>query len=242
MNRITVASDAPTAAAQAAGLLRAAIAEREANELACHIATAGGSTPRLTYEALARAEVNWALVHLWPGDERLVPPTAPDSNVAMLYEVFGSIAPDGPIIHPVPTDRALSRAAADYGEMLLVGVPHDQGGHPRLDVAFLGMGEDGHTASLFPSAASLEDPSAVCVAVDDAPKPPPLRVSMSLAVLNRARQRVVLVTGQSKAGAVAAAFETPDVRVPVSLLERDGTTWVVDEAAASALDVDVARL
>jgi 6-phosphogluconolactonase len=115
-------------------------------------------------------------------------------------------------------------------------LPADELGTPILDIAFLGLGEDGHTASLFPEGAGLAPSGSACVVVTDAPKPPPVRISLTMPVLAAARARVVLATGAGKAAAVAAALEGPDPRIPASLLPVAGTTWVLDAEAAGSID------
>jgi 6-phosphogluconolactonase len=109
----------------------------------------------------------------------------------------------------------------------------DAGAVPALDVIVLGIGPDGHVASLFPGAPALDaDPQAVCLPVYDSPKPPPERITLSLAMLRSARACVLLATGASKADAVAAMLGEPGRHVPASLLRRGRLSVIVDDAAA----------
>jgi 6-phosphogluconolactonase len=106
---------------------------------------------------------------------------------------------------------------------------------PVLDVILLGIGPDGHVASLFPGAATLDaGDRAVCLGVSDSPKPPPERITLSLAVLRAARECVLIATGASKADALAAALGEPSRHVPASLLRRERLTVIADDAAAPA--------
>ncbi len=111
--------------------------------------------------------------------------------------------------------------------------PAEDGGLPALDIALLGLGEDGHTASLFPGFPEVDDDSgALCLPVRDAPKPPPERVTLSLPVLRAARCCLLLVTGAGKTSALAAVLAGPDPRVPASLLASERLLVVADAAAA----------
>ena len=109
------------------------------------------------------------------------------------------------------------------------------GATPTLDVVLLGIGPDGHTASLFPDAPQLEQDLS-CLAVHDSPKPPPERITLSLPVLRRARAAVLIVTGAEKAEAVAAALGAPSRSTPTSLLERERLTIIGDADALARVD------
>lgn len=205
---------------------------------AVHVALAGGTTPRRAYVLLAALRPDWTGVHLWFGDERMVPLDSDDANARMVHDAL--VAPAGipeTQVHPVATALGPRAACDAYSDALARLVPADPAGLPVLDIAVLGLGEDGHTASLFPGSDALRDTRKICVVVEDAPKPPPVRVTLTLAVLNAARTRIVLATGTGKADAVAGAMAEPDSRIPASLLSRDATTWILDAAAASDLDL-----
>lgn len=231
MTKILVGRDAADAARLAAGLLADAIrAPRAGNGF--HIALAGGTTPRAVYELLARAGIDWTGVELWLGDERRVPSDAPDANARLVAETLvDGTGPGGPRFHPVEWPLGDAAAVAAYAAALTGRVTPNADGLPALDVAFLGLGEDGHTASLFPDAPEL-NADGVCTLVTAAPKPPPVRMTLTLPTLAAARARVVLATGEGKAAAVAAMLAGPDPATPSSLLPATGTTLVIDAAAA----------
>ncbi|HEY7150732.1 MAG TPA: 6-phosphogluconolactonase [Solirubrobacterales bacterium] len=237
MARLTVTETAAEAAAAAAQRLADAIAAGRREGRTVHLSLAGGTTPRAAYERLAALLDDWEDVELWLGDERLVPPDDPESNYRMLAESL--LDGTGALAHPVPTEGSAEEAAEAYAAELRERVPAGREGLPVLDFALLGLGEDGHTASLFPNAPTLEARGEVCVAVHDAPKPPPDRVSLTLDVLRAARAAAILAEGAGKAHPVAMVLDGPDPRVPASLLADGPIELLVDRAAASELPAEV---
>ena len=215
---LTRTADAEEVAARAAQVLAAALDAARAIHGAGHGALAGGSTPRRAYELLGPLLPDWADVHLWFGDERCVPPDDPDSNFRMVREALDA---PGATIHRIRGELGAEAAAADSSAEL---------GDTTLDVALLGLGEDGHTASLFPNRPELQA-RGVAIPVHDAPKPPPDRVSLTLEKLNASRRIVLLVAGASKAEALARVLAGPDPATPASLLDRDKLEIVADAAA-----------
>ena len=205
---------------------RAAVAARGA----CAVALAGGTTPRAAYEvlatsALARA-LPWGAIDWYFGDERAVPFDHPDSNYRLASETLFAGRPEAlDRARRMPADAADADAAArEYGRLL----------PDPLDVVLLGMGEDGHTASLFPGSPALEERSERVVAVTG-PKPPHRRLTLTPAVIESARDVLVLASGAGKAEALARALEGPlDVSALPIQLARAGT-WIVDAPAASRL-------
>ena len=204
------------------------------------MALAGGTTPRKLYRSLAIDElsIDWTRVEIYFGDERLVPLDSPDSNYAMARETLIDRVPIPKAnVYAVPTDLPPEEAARAYEETLRKNLDRTE---PRLDLALLGMGPDGHTASIFPGSRLLagldddfliDDPSTgplraerpistlatwdkerLVAAVTDAPKPPPQRLTMTPYFLNLARYVIVLVAGEDKVAAVSAALES-DARV-----------------------------
>ena len=141
----------------------------------------------------------------------------------------------GAVAHAVPTEGSAEQAAEAYGNQMRERVPTGPDGIPALDYALLGLGEDGHTASLFPDAPALEARGHVCVAVHDAPKPPPDRVSLTLDVLRAARGAAILAVGEGKARPAAAALAGPSPHVPASLLADGPLELILDRAAARAI-------
>ncbi len=205
---------------------RAAVASRGG----CSVALAGGGTPRATYEVLATsalaAAVPWGAIDWFFGDERAVPFDHPDSNYRLAAESLFAGRPEALArACRMPADAAdADMAARAYGQLL----------PDPLDVVILGMGEDGHTASLFPGSPALDERIERVVAVTGE-KPPFRRMTITPPVIEAARDVLVLVAGAGKAAMLARALEGPlDARsVPVQLA-RD-RTFIVDAAAASAL-------
>jgi 6-phosphogluconolactonase len=215
---VTRTADAEEAARRAAEVLAAALDGARTVHGVAHGALAGGTTPRRAYELLGPLLPEWADVHLWFGDERCVPPEDPESNLLMVREALDA---PGVTIHRIRGELGAEGAAADYATEL---------GDTTLDVALLGLGEDGHTASLFPGHPALHA-GGVAVPVHDAPKPPPDRVSLTLEKLNASRRIVLLVAGAGKAEALARVLDGPDESTPASLLDR-GKLEVIADAAA----------
>ncbi|WP_232019082.1 6-phosphogluconolactonase [Sulfuritortus calidifontis] len=183
---------------QALDHIRAAEARALAGRGAFHIVLAGGGTPRKVYEQLAREPHDWARWHVWFGDERCLPASVPERNSRMAFEALLSRVPiPAEQIHVIPAELGARAAAERYGQALA--------GIGAFDLVLLGLGEDGHTASLFPGhdwGEALDAPPAL--AVLDAPKPPPERVSLSARRLNCACVVLFLVAGAGKREAVAA--------------------------------------
>lgn len=207
-----VLEDADAVAAAAADLVAAAIEDGLRT-----LVLAGGSTPTRAYRLLAGRPLPWGRVTVLFGDERCVPPDDPESNYrAAREDLLDRVHPGS--VHRVAGELGAEEAAGRYDEIVCALAP--------LDLVLLGMGPDGHTASLFPGHRALA--AAGCaVAVHDAPKPPPDRVSLTLPVLRGARRVVFLVTGADKAEALARAQRG---EVPAGMIP--GAEYLVDRAAA----------
>jgi 6-phosphogluconolactonase len=214
---VTRVLDRDAAAVRAAEVLAVAIDGARTIRGEAHVALSGGSTGAV-YRLLGPQLPDWRDVHLWYGDERCVPHDDPDSTHKLATETL--VAPDA-VWHPVATDLGCDEAARTYAEELDGTV---------LDVALNGMGPDGHTASLFPGHPML-DAEGIVVPVHDSPKPPPDRVTMTMAKLNEARRIVLLVTGADKADMLARVIAGPDPAVPASLLRRDRLEIIADTSA-----------
>jgi 6-phosphogluconolactonase len=176
-------------------LASAAQAIRERGQF--HLVLAGGNTPRRAYRKLREAPADWPAWHIYFGDERCLAVNDPARNSLMAGEAWlDHVAIPTPQRHLIPAELGPTQAAEAYAEILRsVG---------NFDLVLLGLGEDGHTASLFPDHEWGTAPgSPDTLAVFDAPKPPPQRVSLSAARLSRARQVIFLVSGESKHRAVA---------------------------------------
>ena len=239
--------------------LAAAVAERLVAQLGAVQAARGSASVVLTggrvgtrvlgllAEAGSRpgSALAWDALDVWWGDERFLPAGHPDRNEVQARAVLLDAVPLDPArVHPMPAsdgpdgddpDAAARRYAAELAAAARAdGVP---GALPALDVLLLGVGPDGHVASLFPGAAPPDD--LTVVAVRDAPKPPPTRTTLTLATITGADQVWCVVSGADKADAVAGALSHEGRlrgRLPASRVSGTGRTlWLVDEAAASAL-------
>ena len=196
-----------------------------------NLGLAGGSTPRRTYEELTRITFDWPRVDLWLSDERWVPHDDARSNGAMVERVLTSRI-TAPLHRPAFDDGAdPHRVAADY-ERLLHGIIPDG----RPDVVLLGMGADGHTASLFPRTAALDERTRWYVA-NRLPDSGEWRLTSTFPLLLSAHHLFVLVTGEAKAATLRAVLEGEPGRYPAQRLADAGdrVTWLVDGAAASQL-------
>jgi 6-phosphogluconolactonase len=213
------------------------IAERERFLVALN----GGSTPTRLFQLLAtdfREQVDWNDVHIFWGDERCVPPEDPGSNYAQARQALLSHVPlPDSYIHRIPGELGPAEAAKDYSMILkqFASPPLDW---PRFDLAYLGMGEDGHTASLFPgSPVNVAEPTLPVTAhYQDRPAN---RVTLTPVVFNNARMVVFMATGQKKAATLAevlGARYNPELYPAQRIHPDDGKLiWLVDEAAASEL-------
>jgi 6-phosphogluconolactonase len=233
VTRLTACQDAETVARRAsAHIVRQLSRAREQRGVA-HLALSGGTTPGRTYELLAEEPDELAAVELWFADERCVAPDDDESNYKLARETLldGAAGLDPATVHRMQGELGPERGAAAYAEALREHAPL-QDGLAALDVIVLGIGPDGHVASLFPGAPTLDaDAGELCLGVHDSPKPPPERITLTLAVLRAARRCVLLATGASKADAVNAMLQEPSRHVPASLLRRGRLSVVVDDAA-----------
>ncbi len=212
MPEFTVYETPEDVAAAAAAEIAAALAEG-----ARSLTLAGGGTPMRCYELLARADVRWGRVAILFGDERCVPPDHPESNYKMARAaLLDRVSPAS--VHRMPAELGPDEGADLYSRVVEWYAP--------LDVVILGVGEDGHTASLFPGHPEVEA-TGWTVGVKNSPKPPPDRVSLTLPALRGARRVLVLATGAGKADAVTRAKRG---EVPSGMIA--GARWLVDRAAA----------
>lgn len=223
---------ARTVAERIVALLRAAPPDRPLS-----LVLAGGSTPAPCYRHLAttfRDDVPWDRLHLFWGDERFVPPNDPASNFRMAFDTLTQHVSIPPAqIHRVPTDTASPEAAAAAYETTLVRffalLPDD-----TFDVMLLGMGDDGHTASLFPNDPVLQEREAWVRSVEAPPyMAPRRRVTMTLPRLNRSRHVLFLVAGEDKRAMLHQVLhEPPSDAAPASRVQaKTSLTWFVDTVA-----------
>ena len=227
MTEWRVLPDAEAVARFAADDLARRIHEARSAGSQLHVALAGGSTPRRAYELLGQVEGSWGHVHLWLGDERCVPFDDSEANARMVRESLLAVDRAEPAtLHTLPRPEQPEDAAWLYARQMLALVPD-----LVFDVVHLGMGPDGHTASLFGGHPGLDVRDAPCFAVRDSPKPPPERVSFSLPVLRAARYTLLLVTGDEKRDALAKV-RSADPSVPAALL-GDGLDEVACDVTAA---------
>jgi len=202
------------------------------------VALSGGSTPREMHKRLAfRASILWDEVHVFWGDERCVPVDSPWSNYGAAWDDFlGKVPLPAEHIHPMPVHMTPDEGALSYERELKHLFGLTAGGLPLLDLVFLGMGKDGHTASLFPGAKSLEEREKLVVAVKGG-DPDVYRLTLTFPVINRAREVIFMVSGREKAEVVKAVIEAEEGRFPASRVRPASgmLTWLLDREASSLL-------
>ena len=223
---------------EAAGRIVEAAGEAIAARGGFSIALSGGSTPKPVYESLARepyrSRINWDKVEIYFGDERCVPPESDQSNYRMANEALLSKVPlPAGNVYRIRGEIDPKQAAIEYGQLL-----KQKFGDGGLDLALLGMGPDGHTASLFPCTTALHETHHRCVPnyVD---KFKSWRVTLTAPFLNRSRAVMFLVAGADKAQRIAEVLNGPKdpERLPIQLISPTSgqVTWLLDTAAAGAL-------
>jgi len=238
--RIEVHVDAADLATAVAGELIARLEAAQARGEEPQIGLTGGSIAEEVHSELARmgagSEVDWGRVVLWWGDERFVAPDSPDRNAGRARAAFADrLAFDPAKVHEVPStadSSSVEDAAAAYSAQL-----REHGGG-SFEVLMLGVGPDGHVASLFPGSPQLDADDQVAVGVTASPKPPPERVSLTFGALNRSRSVWFLVSGEGKAGAVARALSpgTDRHEIPAAGVTGEAETiWFLDRESASQL-------
>lgn len=242
------------AAAVAARLVTALTDAQAARGTASVVLTGGGvgiASLRALRESSARSSVDWRRVDVWWGDERFVAADDPQRNERQAREaLLDALDLDPERVHPMgalggPDGDDPDAAAERYAAELAAAAPASGAtdhGVPSFDVLLLGMGPEGHTASIFPESPAAHDERAV-LAVRDCPKPPPTRVTLGFSALSQAREVWMVVAGADKAEKVAAALSGADrVQVPAAgPAGRSQTLWLLDEAAAALLPRDLPR-
>jgi len=236
---ITIVPDADALATHAADHFIELANEAAKQRGIVHVALAGGSTPRAMNALLAaaprRERVNWTAIRFFFGDERCVPPDHPDSNYRMTREtLFDPLGIDASHVHRVAGEDEPQTAASAYDALL----QREMGTLPVFDIVYLGMGPDGHTASLFPGTLAHLDLTRCCVA-NFVPKFNTYRITVTPRVINAARHVTITAGGAEKADSLAAVLEgprLPDI-YPVQLVAPTNGElhWYVDADAASKL-------
>ena len=230
---VRFASPEALAEAVAGQLLERLLSRQQEGDV--HLCLTGGRIANRMYEALAdlvpTTNLDPARLHIWWGDERFVPVTDPDRNATQSFGILGRTITFAPgQTHPMPArdgQRDADEAAFAYAREL---------GDTVFDVCLLGLGEDGHIASLFPGHPSFtQSTSATVIGVSEAPKPPPDLMSLTIPAINRSRAVWVLVSGEEKSDAVARAL-AGDVDLPSAAISgSEETFWFLDADAASQL-------
>jgi 6-phosphogluconolactonase len=234
MTSLTTCADVEGASERAAAEIVRRLESARSERGAAHLALSGGSTPARTYELLARQLESWERIDVWFADERCVGPEDQESNYLLAKQTLLGAASglDPQRVHRMEGELGAEQGAERYERELREHAPIEDG-LPVLDVIVLGIGPDGHVASLFPGAKTLDAPAEeLCLGVHDSPKPPPERITLTLSVLHAARRCVLLATGSGKADAVDALLAEPSNHVPASLLRRDRLSVIVDDAAS----------
>lgn len=234
---VVTSADRDSVAATVAMQLREAISRLQVDpDRVVQICLTGGRIANEVYRQLADASdlqaVDWGRVEFWWGDERFVAVESPDRNAGQSLALLAATIPFDPaLVHPMPArgsaEADLRQAALHYASEL---------GDTVFDICLLGMGEDGHIASLFPDHPSFEkETSSKVIGVTNSPKPPSERLSLTLPVLNRSAEVWLIVAGAEKASAVARAV-AGDPSLPAGSVQgTERTVWFVDEAAAPSL-------
>jgi 6-phosphogluconolactonase len=229
----------------AAALLHQLSEESVASTGRCLVALSGGSTPAALYRKLTTPQwkqtIRWPQLHFVFGDERCVPPDHPESNFGTARRLlFLPLAIESARIDRMQGEAPdVNRAAREYEERLRTLTASPPPAWPRIDVVLLGLGDDGHIASLFPASPALQD-RAQAVAVTQSPKGVRFRLTLTLGVINRATVVLFLVTGSGKAPIVRDVLEPRDAAdgsLPAALVQPQPgrVIWMLDRSAASEL-------
>jgi len=234
--------DAPSLVVAAGDRLAGAIATAVAERGRAMIVLTGGGTGIALLARLGSHPVDWSRVHLFWGDERYVPHDDDERNDKQAREALLDHVPiPAGNIHPMPASDGefgadLNAAAAAYQEVL-AGSAEAGAPTPEFDVHLLGMGGEGHINSLFPHTPAVRETHRMVVGVEDSPKPPPCRITLTLNAIRRSRQVWLVVSGAAKAEAVAAAVggADPDDIPAAGAVGREATVWLIDSAAAAEL-------
>lgn len=238
---VIVHPDAHVLAETVAARLLVRLVDAQAARGEATVVLTGGRVAGNVYRALAaspaRHAVNWARVNLWWGDERFLPTGHPDRNATQAEESLETLPLDPSRVHRMPASDGPDgadpgAAAARYAnELAIAGHP---AGLPHFDVLLLGVGEDGHVASIFPEHPATYETRTVC-AVRGAPKPPPVRITLTLPALRHAEQVWLVAAGPQKAGAINLALSGDrPAQVPAAGVHGvDRTLWLLDRSAAA---------
>jgi 6-phosphogluconolactonase len=251
-SQVVVHANAELVAAIAAARLMVRLVDLQSARGAASVVLTGGRTGIGMLEQLrqspARDAVDWSRVDIYWGDERFLPPGDPERNDTQAYDALLNHVPVSPErVHPMPAADDKWRddpegAAEAYARVLAAqATPEDHGPVPRFDVCLLGVGEEGHTASIFPASPAVYETERTVVAVHNSPKPPPTRISLTLPAIRRSAEVWLITAGEAKAAAVAMALSgAGEVQLPAAGARgQRRTLWLLDRAAASKLPRDL---
>ncbi|MEV4557393.1 6-phosphogluconolactonase [Kitasatospora sp. NPDC049285] len=245
--QLIVHRDKELMAQAVAARLITAIVDAQAARGTASVVLTGGRNGNALLDAVAaspaRDAVDWARVDLWWGDERYLAHDDPERNAVQAAAFLDAVRPLGARVHEMPAADGpdgpdVEAAAARYAEELAAAAEPGPGlPVPAFDVLLLGVGPDTHVASLFPQHPGVRETELTVIGVRGAPKPPPVRISLTLPALRTARQTWLLAAGEDKADAVALALTDPGpLQAPASAaVGTERTLWLLDEAAASKL-------
>jgi len=237
MTETIVYGDADALAQATAARLLLRIGDVLAHRSRADVVLTGGTVGTATLVQAARSPlasgIDWTSVHVWWGDERFVPAGDPDRNEGQAQDALLATLPlPEENIHRMGAAEQLPSAEA---AALAYDAEIEAAGTPAWDVLLLGLGPDGHVASLFPGHPGFGDAGASALAVHDSPKPPPTRVSLSLAQINRAREVWLLAAGEAKAEVTARCIHG-DMSLPGAAVRgAERTLWLLDAAAATRI-------
>lgn len=252
---VVVHADAALLAEAAAARLVTRLVDAQAARGRAHVVLTGGGIGTAALKALvgtpARDAIDWAALDVWWGDERFLPPGHPDRNETQARDALLDHVPLDPRrVHPMgaldePWGDDVDAAAAAYADELRGAArPEERGGAPAFDVLMLGVGPDGHVASLFPEHPALYETERTVVGVRGAPKPPPVRITLTMPVIHAASEVWLLAAGAEKAAAVAMALSSAgEVAVPAAGAQGTrATVWLLDRAAAARVPPALTRI
>jgi 6-phosphogluconolactonase len=233
-NNIKVSPDSTTLVADIAAWIQNILSQAIAQRGQAHLSLAGGSTPKIIYQALASSQLPWDKLQVFWGDERYVPPTDPDSNELMARQNWLNLVPiPAANIHPWPTTTGQPEECASlYQKTILECFKLPSGSIPQFDLMLLGMGEDGHTASLFPHSAALQVIDRLATVGNKDGQP---RLTLTASIINQARYVAFVVTGAGKQAALQQVFSTTAdaQQYPAKLIQPLGELWWWLDAAAA---------
>lgn len=233
-NELHIFEDPQTASKELAQRIEEDIQTHAGSKGAVSIVLSGGTTPKKLYQYLAGSGIDWKKVHVFFADERFVPHTDKHSSYHMVKEtLLGKIQIPKKNIHAVPTYLSLQNAAKSYE--IDIQDFYERFQKSQFDVTILGIGEDGHVASLFPYLPQVEEQTRLVLSVQESPKPPSERITLTLPALNNSRNIHFLATGGAKGKAIRQIIKGQDTIASCPSKGINNAEWWIDSAAAASL-------